>query len=87
MPERFDSYSVSPDDLSQDMGVRGHSIHRNAGFAGIPGRHTRDLWIAAAGVAEATHEIIGYIPLYASPLGVSSLIGTRKSSPPRLRFK
>jgi hypothetical protein len=73
MAEHFDSYTVPSDDLSQDMGMRGRSI---TGMPGSPGPQggTRETcaWIAAAGVAEGyAHEIIDYIPLYASPLGVA----------------
>jgi hypothetical protein len=73
MAEHFDAYNVPGDDASQDISTPGRGI---TGMPGSPGPQggTRETcaWIGAAGVAEGnTHTIIDYIPLYASPLGVS----------------
>jgi hypothetical protein len=74
MAEHFDSYEVPEDDPSQlnYLTQRSRNVTGLPGFGGPQGG-TREScsWIAAAAVVEGRpSEVIDYVPVYASPLGV-----------------
>jgi hypothetical protein len=69
----FDAYQVPEGDESQLVTVRGPQSTGMPGFGGPQGG-TREIcnWIAAAAVVEGTPgTVVDYIPVYASPIGVS----------------
>jgi len=73
MAEFFDSYRIPAGDRSQDAGLRGPGITGMPGFGGPQGG-TRETcnWITAAGASDGHKSVIvDYIPVYASPVGVS----------------
>jgi hypothetical protein len=74
MAEHFDSYEIPADDTSQHfyLGERGRNVTGMPGFGGPQGG-TRETcgWIAACAATEGSPAtVIGYVPVYASPLGV-----------------
>jgi hypothetical protein len=71
MAEHFDSYRIPDGDRSQYVGERGRNSTGMPGFGGPQGG-TRETcnWIAAAAVADGSHNtIVDYIPVYSSPVG------------------
>jgi hypothetical protein len=70
--DHFDSYRIAQDDSSQMIPPRGPKSTGLPGPGGPQGG-TRETcnWIAAAAVADgAGAELVDYIPVYASPIGV-----------------
>jgi hypothetical protein len=73
MAEYFDAYHIPGEDDSQDISQRGRQSTGMPGFGGPQGG-TREIcnWITAAAVGDGSRStIIDYIPVYASPIGVS----------------
>ena len=73
MARHFDAYCVPAGDASQDFSRRGRG---SAGMPspGGPQGGTREIenWVAAAAVADGQRAtVVDYIPVYASPIGVS----------------
>ncbi len=73
MAEHFDTYQIPDGDKSQYIGERARQATGMPGFGGPQGG-TREIcnWITAAAVADGHKSVIvDYIPVYASPVGVS----------------
>jgi len=73
MAEHFDNYQIPDGDVSQYIGEKGRGATGMPGFGGPQGG-TRETcnWITAAGASDGHKTtIVDYIPVYASPVGVS----------------
>lgn len=73
MAEHFDSYEIPDGDKSQYVGERARQATGMPGFGGPQGG-TREIcgWITAAAAADGQPStVVDYIPVYASPVGVS----------------
>jgi hypothetical protein len=73
MAEHFDNYDIPDGDASQFIGEKGRGATGMPGFGGPQGG-TREIcnWITASAVADGHKStIVDYIPVYASPVGVS----------------
>jgi hypothetical protein len=73
MAEHFDNYRIPDGDVSQFVGEKGRGATGMPGFGGPQGG-TREIcnWITASAVADGHKSVVvDYIPVYASPVGVS----------------